>query len=85
VSQQFVHSVQKWTIIIKDTKTFMSQQKLSFSIILDKLCDLGWEYTCNCMTRSGMQTYDELMQYVGVLDASEHWNEDCYRDKCCDH
>ena len=81
MSQQFVHSVQKWTIIIKDTKTFMSQQKLSFSIILDKLTDLGWEYTCNTMTRSGMQTYDELMQYVGVLKSNEHWNEDCYTDK----
>jgi len=84
VSQQFVHSVQKWTIIIKDTKTFMSQQKLSFSIILDKLTDLGWEYTCNTMTRSGMQTYDELMQYIGVLQDGEHWNEDVYRDKCGD-
>ena len=84
MSQQFVHSVQKWTIIIKDTKTFMSQQKLSFSIILDKLTDLGWEYTCNTMTRSGMQTYDELMQYIGVLQDGEHWNEDVYRDKCGD-
>ena len=52
---------------------------------MDKLCDLGWEYTCNTMTRSGMQTYDELMQYVGVLKSNEHWNEDCYKDKCCDH
>ena len=84
MSQQFVHSVLKWTIIIKDTKTFMSQQKLSFSIILDKLTDLGWEYTCNTMTRSGMQTYDELMQYIGVLQDGEHWNEDVYRDKCGD-
>ena len=84
MSQQFVHSVQKWTIIIKDTKTFMSQQKLSFSIILDKLTDLGWEYTCNTMTRSGMQTYDELMQYIGVLQDGEHWNEDVYRYKCGD-
>ena len=66
----------------KVTKT---QKKLNLSIILDKLTDLGWEYTCNCMTRSGMQTYDELMQYVGVLDANEHWNEDAYKDKCCDH
>ena len=84
MSQQFVHSVQKWTIIIKDTKTFMSQQKLSFSIILDKLTDLGWEYTCNTMTRSGMQTYEELMQYIGVLQDGEHWNEDVYEAKCGD-
>ena len=48
---------------------------------MDKLADLGWEYTCGTMTRSGMQTYDEIMQYMGVLDEGEHWNEDCYQDK----
>ena len=69
----------------KRYKTFMSKQKLSFSKILDYLTDLGWEYTCNTMTRSGMQTYDELMQYIGVLQDGEHWNEDAYKDKCCDH
>ena len=36
------------------------------------------------MTRSGMQTYDELMQYIGVLQDGEHWNEDVYKDKCGD-
>ena len=65
----------------KRYKTFMSKQKLSFSKILDYLTDLGWEYTCGTMTRSGMQTYDELMQYIGVIKPTEHWNEDCYRDK----
>ena len=49
-------------------KSTKSAKDLRLSIILDKLTDLGWEYTCNCMTRSGMQTYDELMQYVGVLE-----------------
>ena len=66
-------------------KVTKSAKDLRLSIILDKLCDLGWEYTCGTMTRSGMQTYDELMQYVGVLKSNEHWNEDCYKDKCCDH
>ena len=66
-------------------KVPQTQKKLSLSIILDKLTDLGWEYTCGTMTRSGMQTYDELMQYVGVLKDGEHWNEDAYKDKCCDH
>ena len=61
--------------------TVKTQKKLNLSIILDKLTDLGWEYTCGTMTRSGMQTYDELMQYIGVLEANEHWNEDCYTDK----
>ena len=55
------------------------------SVLLDKLCDLGWEYTCGTMTRSGMQTYDEIMQYMGVLESDEHWNEDAYQDKRCDH
>ena len=62
-------------------KVTKSAKDLRLSIILDKLCDLGWEYTCATMTRSGMQTYDELMQYIGVIKPTEHWNEDCYRDK----
>ena len=49
-------------IMKKVTKPTKSAKDLRLSIILDKLTDLGWEYTCNCMTRSGMQTYDELMQ-----------------------
>ena len=55
------------------------------SVLIDKLCDLGWEYTCNRMSRSGMQVYDEIMQYMGVLESDEHWNEDAYQDKRCDH
>ena len=59
--------------------TTKAQPKVS--VLLDKLADLGGEYTCGTMTRSGMQTYDEIMQYMGVLDEGEHWNEDCYQDK----
>ena len=47
---------------------------------MDKLCELGWDYSCNRMSRSGMQIYDEIMRYVGVLDDHEHWNEDCFSD-----
>ena len=50
------------------------------SVLLDKLADLGWDYTCGRMSRSGMQIYDEIMQYVGVLESDEHWNEDVYSD-----
>jgi len=53
---------------------------IKYSVILDKLTDLGWEYTCNRMSRSGMQVYDELMQYMQVLENGEHWNEDVYAD-----
>ena len=56
-------------------------KQIKVSKLLDYLTDLGWEYTCNSMTRSGMQVYDELMQYVGVLDEGQHWNEDAYTDK----
>jgi hypothetical protein len=62
-----------------------SKQQIKLSVLMDKLCDLGWEYTCNRMSRSGMQTYDEILQYVGALEPNEHWNEDAYQDKRCDH
>ena len=48
---------------------------------MDKLCDLGWDYTAGRMSRSGMQCYDEIMQYLGALESHEHWNEDCYECK----
>ena len=81
--RDYNNTIQTFFPIMK--KVPQTQKKLNLSIILDKLTDLGWEYTCNCMTRSGMQTYDELMQYIGVLKPNEHWNEDAYQDKCCDH
>ena len=55
-------------------------KQVKLSVLLDKLTDLGWDYTAGRMSRSGMQIYDEIMQYVGVLDSTEHWNEDCYND-----
>ena len=68
-------------VALKDVVQPKKPRDLKFSKILDYLTDLGWEYTCNTMTRSGMQTYDELMQYIGVLQDGEHWNEDTYTDK----
>jgi len=62
-----------------------TKRQIKLSVLMDKLCDLGWEYTCNRMSRSGMQTYDEILQYVGALESHEHWNEDAYKDKNCDH
>ena len=55
-------------------------KQVRLSVILDKLTELGWDYTCGRMSCSGMQIYDEIMQYVGVLESNEHWNEDCYKD-----
>ncbi len=70
---------------LKDVVQPRPNPNLKLSKMLDYLTDLGWEYTFGTMTRSGMQTYDELMQYIGVLQPDEHWNEDCYQDKNCDH
>ena len=67
------------------TKAKPKSQDRRVSVLLDKLADLGWEYTCNRMSRSGMQTFDEIMQYMGALEPNEHWNEDAYQDKRCDH
>ena len=39
--------------------------------LLEKLTDLGWDY--QSMTRSGQQTYDEIMQIIGVLKPNEKW------------
>ena len=80
-----LYQLQKQTFFPIMKKVAKSAKDLRLSKILDYLTDLGWEYTCGTMTRSGMQTYDELMQYIGVLEPTEHWNEDCYKDKCCDH
>ena len=64
-------------VALKDVVQPTPNKGLKLTKILDYLTDLGWEYTCNRMSRSGMQTYDELMQYIGVLETAEHWNEDC--------
>ena len=40
---------------------------------LDLLGDLGWDY--QRMSKSGRETYDEIMVMFGVLEEGEHWNE----------
>ena len=42
--------------------------------------DLGWDYSCGRMSRSGMEIYDGIMRHVGVIKPYEHWNEDVYAD-----
>ena len=64
----------------ESTVNLNKTKQVKLSVLLDKLTELGWDYTCGRMSRSGMQIYDEIMQYVGVLDSTEHWNEDCYND-----
>ena len=60
------------------TKT--KKKPLHLSIIVDKLTDLGWDYTCGRMSRSGMEIYDGIMRHVGVIKPYEHWNEDVFAD-----
>ena len=62
-----------------------SKRQIKLSVLMEKLCDLGWDYTAGRMSRSGMEVYDDIMQYLGALEPDEHWNEDAYIDKNCDH
>ena len=55
-------------------------KKIKLSFIVDQLGELGWDYTCGRMSRSGMQIYDEIMRYVGSLEDGEHWNEDVFSE-----
>ena len=41
--------------------------------LVDLLDDLGWEY--QRMSRSGKETYDEMMQMIGVIEENEVYME----------
>ena len=53
------------------TKT--KKKPLHLSIIVDKLTDLGWDY--QRMSRSGRETYDEIMQMLGIIKPDEVYME----------
>ena len=55
-------------------------KKVSLSFILDNLTELGWDYSCGRMSRSGMEIYDGIMRHVGILKGTEHWNEDVFAE-----
>ena len=40
---------------------------------IDLLSDLGWDY--QCMTTSGRETYDEIMQMLGIIKPDEVYME----------
>ena len=40
---------------------------------LDLLGDLGWDY--QRMSKSGRETYDEMMQMIGVIEENEVYME----------
>ena len=58
-----------------------SKRQIKLSVLMEKLFDLGWDYTAGRMSRSGMEVYDDIMQYLGALEPDEHWNEDVYECK----
>ena len=60
-------------------------KKLSLKFIVDQLGELGWDYSCGRMSRSGMEIYAGIMRHVGAIKPYEHWNEDVYQDHNCDH
>ena len=37
------------------------------------LTDLGWDY--QCLTTSGKETYDEMIQMIGVIEENEVYME----------
>ena len=41
--------------------------------LLDLIDELGWDY--QCMTSSGRETYDKLMQMLGILEPDEIYME----------
>ena len=41
--------------------------------LLTLITDLGWEY--QRMSRSGKETYDEMMQMIGVIEENEVYME----------
>jgi len=63
----------------------MTSKKINIKKLYDDFAELGWDYTCNRMSRSAMAYYDAIAVNLGVLDKGEHWNEDAYLDKNCDH
>ena len=40
-----------------------SKRQIKLSVLMEKLCDLGWDYTAGRMSRSGMEVYDDIMQF----------------------
>ena len=55
-------------------------KKVSLKYIVDQLGELGWDYSCGRMSRSGMEIYDSIMRHVGVIKPYEHWNEAVFAD-----
>ena len=62
-----------------NTKKYSRETRIDVDLMED-LTELGWDYSCGRMSRSGTEIYDGIMRHVGVIKPYEHWNEDCYKD-----
>ena len=51
---------------IRDNQLLVDENGDKF---VDLLSDLGWDY--QCMTSSGRETYDKLMQMLGIIEPDE--------------
>ena len=60
-------------------------KKINVKKLYDDFAELGWDYSCNRMSRSAMSYYDAIAVNLGILQENEHWCEDAYQDKRCDH
>ena len=43
-------------------------KKINVKKLYDDFADLGWDYTCNRMSRSAMECYDAIAVNLGVLE-----------------
>ena len=58
------------TIKVENSKVLCNKFGNDF---IDLLGDLGWDY--QRMSRSGRETYDEIMQMLGVIEPDEVYME----------
>ena len=56
-----------------NTKKYSRETRIDVDLMED-LTELGWDY--QCLTRSGKETYDEIMTMFGVLKEGETWLEE---------
>ena len=58
------------TIKVENNKVLCNKNGNKF---IDLLGDLGWDY--QRMSRSGRETYDEIMQMLGIIEPDEVYME----------
>ena len=58
------------TIGVRDNQLLVDKNGDKF---VDLLSDLGWDY--QSMTSSGRETYDKLMQMLGIIEPNEVYME----------